>query len=464
MMDEPKGGLSLLQRHAQEQSVTLRWSSLEYSMMVKDTSKPSYCGLRPSYRRKRILHGISGEACSGQLLAIMGPTGCGKTSLLNVLAARVPSANSWGASLTGSVTVNGQPMREAHFRTLSAYVMQDDRMYAHLTVAESLLYAAHFYLPSSVSQAEKGALVQEVISELGLNKAKDTIIGDEKKRGVSGGERKRANIGVQLISGPAVLFLDEPTTGLDSFQAQAVMQCMRDIARRGRLVVTVIHQPRSSIYDMFDRLLLLSEGRAIYLGPCAGVGGLGKGGLGLALPCLFPVNPAEAEVEAEAEADEVPKDPGDSGYGTSAVGAYFAHLGHPLPAYTNPADFLLDLLSPDNRSPEAELQSGARILALARAWAERPHVKEEQGAGGGQEGQEGQGAWVVTKGPPLDLQRSARNVKLLFWRSLSGQLRNRDVICAKMGVSLVFSIIIGVMYIKMDNSQKGIRQRQGLLF
>ena len=83
---------------------------------------------------------------------------------------------------------------------------------------------------------------------------------------MSGGERKRANIGMQLIVDPAVLFLDEPTSGLDSFQAQAVMESMKYMARSGRLVVTVIHQPRSSIFDMFDQLLLLSEGRTIYLG------------------------------------------------------------------------------------------------------------------------------------------------------------------------------------------------------
>jgi len=117
-------------------------------------------------------------------------------------------------------------------------------MYAHLTVFETLMYSAHFYLPNTVTDEEKAELVTNVISELGLGKTRDTIIGDEKIRGVSGGERKRANIGVQLISDPAVLFLDEPTSGLDSFQAQAVMESMKSIANQGRMVITVIHQPR----------------------------------------------------------------------------------------------------------------------------------------------------------------------------------------------------------------------------
>ncbi len=125
-------------------------------------------------------------------------------------------------------------------------------MYAHLTVHETLMYSAHFYLPNTVTDAEKEDLVTNVISELGLNKTRDTIIGDEKVRGVSGGERKRANIGVQLISDPAVLFLDEPTSGLDSFQAQAVMESMKAIAQHGRMVITVIHQPRYVFIANFE--------------------------------------------------------------------------------------------------------------------------------------------------------------------------------------------------------------------
>jgi ABC-type multidrug transport system ATPase subunit len=144
----------------------------------------------------------------------------------------------------GQVLVNGKPREDETFRRVSAYVLQDDRMYAHMTVFETFMYSAHFYLGNHITMADKEELVHSVIAELGLKNATHTAIGDEKLRGVSGGERKRANIGVQLISDPAVLFLDEPTSGLDSFQAQAVMEAMKAIADHGRLVVTVIHQPR----------------------------------------------------------------------------------------------------------------------------------------------------------------------------------------------------------------------------
>lgn len=162
--------------------------------------------------------------------------------------------------------MNGVPRKDEPFRRISGYVLQDDKMYPHLTVYETLMLAAHFYLPNSVNQEAKELLVMNVIDEMGLVKAKDTIIGDEKCRGVSGGERRRANIGAQLISDPAILFLDEPTSGLDAFQANSVMESMKSLAVNGRLVISVIHQPRSSIYEMFDRLLLLSCGRVMFLG------------------------------------------------------------------------------------------------------------------------------------------------------------------------------------------------------
>jgi ABC-type multidrug transport system ATPase subunit len=120
-------------------------------------------------------------------------------------------------------------------------------MFAELTVFETLMVSAHFQLPKSMSDESKREYVLQIIAELGLNKAKDTMIGDERRRGVSGGERKRCNIGVELIKSPSCLFLDEPTSGLDSFQAQSVMGAMRTLSANGRTVVASIHQPSSSV-------------------------------------------------------------------------------------------------------------------------------------------------------------------------------------------------------------------------
>ena len=113
----------------------------------------------------------------------------------------MPNSASSSTTLTGSILVNGVARKDVQFRKISGYVLQDDKMYPHLTVYETMLLAAHFYLPDEVSLEDKELLVMNVIDEMGLRKAKDTIIGDEKGRGISGGERRRANIGAQLISG-----------------------------------------------------------------------------------------------------------------------------------------------------------------------------------------------------------------------------------------------------------------------
>ena len=195
------------------------------SVNVPDSTRSSI--FHTVYKEKKILQNCSGRISSGSLVSILGPTGSGKTSLLNILASRVPCGASNGSKLTGSFRVNGQMRDEQKFRRVSAYVLQDDLLFAHLTVFETLMLAANFYLPDELPDSEKKEVVMGVLTELGLLKAKDTIIGDDKVRGVSGGERKRANIAAQLICDPAVLFLDEPTSGLDSFQAQSVMEAMK---------------------------------------------------------------------------------------------------------------------------------------------------------------------------------------------------------------------------------------------
>jgi ABC-type multidrug transport system ATPase subunit len=242
----------------------LTFKDVKYSIYTK---KPGTA----EAREYRILNGISGELMPGSLTAIMGPTGSGKTSLLNALANRMPRIK--GGSLEGQLLVNGSSIRAAHgasrFARLSAYVMQDDVLNPFLTVRETLGLAASFQLPPSTTREERDALVTVVVAELGLSKVIDSLVGSPEVRGVSGGERKRANIGVELIKNPSALFLDEPTSGLDSFQAKSVMECLSSLAARGRTVAASIHQPRSSIYSMFQQLLLVSEGRSIYFGPAA---------------------------------------------------------------------------------------------------------------------------------------------------------------------------------------------------
>lgn len=148
-----------------------------------------------------VLHGISGQVNPGELLAIMGPSGAGKTSLIQILCGRSPP------SADSQVLLNGRPLDKNGRRAIS-YVMQNDVLLANLTVRETLRYAALLKLPRSYTRAMKLERVEHVIDELGLRKAADTMIGNDIKRGVSGGEKKRVNVGVELMAEPAVMILD----------------------------------------------------------------------------------------------------------------------------------------------------------------------------------------------------------------------------------------------------------------
>jgi ABC-type lipoprotein export system ATPase subunit len=156
---------------------------------------------------KTILDGVTARMRPGSLTAILGGSGSGKTSLLNVIAGRMRGS---GVKISGSTTFNGQDDMD-HIR--SAYVMQQDVLIPTLTVRETLQYAADLRLPRPTTERERKVVVEQVILELGLKDCADTRIGSTAHKGCSGGEKRRASIGVQMLANPSVLFCDEPTTG-----------------------------------------------------------------------------------------------------------------------------------------------------------------------------------------------------------------------------------------------------------
>lgn len=214
---------------------------------------------RKSDEEKIILNGITGSVLPGEMLAMLGPSGSGKTTLLTALGGRL------GGKLSGTITFNGKPFSNSMKRN-TGFVTQDDVMYPHLTVTETLVYTALLRLPSSITKEEKVRHAQDVITQLGLTKCKNSIIGDALLRGVSGGERKRVSIGQEMLINPSILFLDEPTSGLDSTTAQRIVSTLWDLANGGRTVVMTIHQPSSRLFYMFHKVLLLSEGNSMYYG------------------------------------------------------------------------------------------------------------------------------------------------------------------------------------------------------
>ncbi|CAI9088558.1 OLC1v1022909C2 [Oldenlandia corymbosa var. corymbosa] len=195
----------------------------------------------------------------GEMLAMLGPSGSGKTTLLTTLGGRL------GGNLSGNITYNGKPFSTVIKRN-TGFVTQDDVLYPHLTVTETLVYTALLRLPNTFTKQEKVAHAEAVIAQLGLTKCKTSIIGSRNVRGISGGERKRVSIGQEMLINPSLLLLDEPTSGLDSTTAQKIVSTLWEFAIGGRTVVMTIHQPSSRIFHMFHKVLLLSEGNPIYFG------------------------------------------------------------------------------------------------------------------------------------------------------------------------------------------------------
>ncbi|KAL2623258.1 hypothetical protein R1flu_003463 [Riccia fluitans] len=210
---------------------------------------------------KSVLKDMIGVVRPGEMLAMLGPSGSGKTTLLNILGGRVIKGN-----ITGKILYNDMPYDKVMKRR-TGFVTQDDVLLPHLTVKETLVYAALLRLPREFSRQDKIKRAEDVIMELGLDKCKNTIIGGAFLRGVSGGERKRVSIAHEMLIDPSLLLLDEPTSGLDSTIALRIILTLQNLARGGRTIITTIHQPSSVIFHLFDKLLLLSEGHTIYFGP-----------------------------------------------------------------------------------------------------------------------------------------------------------------------------------------------------
>eukprot|EP00887_Chlorella_sp_A99_P005572 scaffold1.g5572.t1 len=391
----------------------LEWRDLTYAIPLGRGKKRT---------ERIILDSLSGAVQPGRLLAILGPSGCGKSSLLNALSGRLPR----GGRLEGEVLVNGRA-RGRGFRSLAAYVTQDDVMFPNLTVRETFAFAANMRLGSSVSNEAKQQAVEHVVTELGLGGVQDTYVGNAFVRGVSGGERKRVNIGVEMLSNPSLLFLDEPTSGLDAFQAQSVMEALWWLPRS----TSPEAGAEGSIYSMFDLLLLLTGGRQMYFGRAA--------------------------------------DARD----------YFAGVGFACPPHFNTADFLLDVISVDQRSPETEAATRARVAQLALLHAhERARVltldpaPRAAGAAGGKGAAAADGAaggagaeeaWLMDQRPAFQ-NNALREFGLLLGRAWRQNSRDRLTPVVTVVQTLLISAVLAILYSDIPDNQAGIQDIIGIVF
>ncbi|XP_023728199.1 ABC transporter G family member 10 [Lactuca sativa] len=210
--------------------------------------------------KKQILRDVNCEVTPGEITAIAGPSGAGKTTLIEVLGGVIPPCR-----LSGEVLVNDRPMNSTFFRRVSGYVTQEDLLFPLLTVEETLLYSARLRLPGGLDKSK--ARVQDLLVELGLCHVSGERIGGDNHRGISGGEKRRVSIGVDLVHDPSVLLMDEPTSGLDSGAAFQLISMLHSMAKNHhKTIVLTIHQPGFRILELFDKIMLLANGTMVHHG------------------------------------------------------------------------------------------------------------------------------------------------------------------------------------------------------
>ncbi|XP_070664194.1 ABC transporter G family member 28 isoform X3 [Malus domestica] len=214
-------------------------------------------------KNKHLLRCVTGKISPGRVSAVMGPSGAGKTTFLSALVGKVR-----GCTVSGMILVNGK-MEAIHcYKKIIGFVPQDDIVHGNLTVEENLWFSARCRLSAELPKPEKVLVVERVIESLGLQAVRDSLVGTVEKRGISGGQRKRVNVGLEMVMEPSLLILDEPTSGLDSSSSILLLKALRREALEGVNICMVVHQPSYTLFKMFDDLILLAKGGlTVYHGP-----------------------------------------------------------------------------------------------------------------------------------------------------------------------------------------------------
>ncbi|KAL6510938.1 ABC transporter G member 28 [Orobanche gracilis] len=214
-------------------------------------------------KNKHLLRCVTGKLVPGHVSAVMGPSGAGKTTFLSALTGKAT-----GCTITGSILINGKDEPMQSYKRIIGYVPQDDIVHGNLTVEENLWFSARCRLPADIDKAEKVLVVERVIESLGLQPVRDSLVGTVEKRGISGGQRKRVSVGLEMVMEPSLLILDEPTSGLDSSSSLLLLRALRREALEGVNICMVVHQPSYTLFKMFDDLILLAKGGlTVYHGP-----------------------------------------------------------------------------------------------------------------------------------------------------------------------------------------------------
>ncbi|XP_010503151.1 PREDICTED: ABC transporter G family member 19-like [Camelina sativa] len=406
--------------HVQPVPFVLAFNNLEYDVTLRQGF-----GFSRKSSVKTLVDDVSGEACDGDILAVLGASGAGKSTLIDALAGRVAETR-----LKGSVTLNGEKILQSRLlKVISAYVMQDDLLFPMLTVKETLVFASEFRLPRTLSKSKKMERVETLIDQLGLRNAVDTVIGDEGHRGVSGGERRRVSIGIDIIHDPIVLFLDEPTSGLDSTNAFMVVQVLKRIAKSGSIVIMSIHQPSARIVELLDRLIILSRGKSVFNGS------------------------------------------------PESLSRFFSDFGHPIPEKENITEFALDLI----RQLEVSTEGTKELVEFNKKW-EQNKLKLSQSARATPQTTPHQGLSLkeainasVSRGKlvsgtsavnPIAMESISSYANPSFFETLilakrymKNWIRMPELMGTRIAMVMVTAILLATVYWNLDNTPRGAQER-----
>ncbi|EFA77807.1 hypothetical protein PPL_09305 [Heterostelium album PN500] len=392
--------------------ITITLNKVNVSLRGESENVFTKIGLCERKQQRLILNNISAIIRPGKMCAILGGSGSGKTTLLNTISGRFSKAEM---KVDGQILFNDivSPPPEL-VKSAVGYVMQKDYLLPNLTVRESLMYSARLRLPVDMPKQDKINRVEEVIAELGLRDCANTRVGGNGKRGISGGEKRRVSIGCQMLTDPSVLFLDEPTTGLDSFTAYQVTQTMVSIARQNRTVICTIHQPRSDIFKLFDQVMLLSKGQLVYIGS------------------------------------------------TSSMIEHFSRLNFKCPKMENPADYF------NYRSVTLEQNSVDRLRVLVAGFQESEEnqlmlntIAESVTNSGGKS--------RSIKEVKLSSQLRAStpfyySIPALTSRSYLNHLRDVPAAITRISQIVSFGLMMCICFLRISDDQYGVQNRSGFLY
>ena len=395
-----------------EDQVTFSWDDLT----VTTTPKRKKIRITKAQRAapptsKTILNNARGIVKPGELLAIMGASGAGKSTLLNALTFR----NLSQLNVSGNRFVNGVAVTNPSALTaVSAYIQQDDIFIGTLTPKEHLYFQARVRIEGDVSKSQRKHRAEEIIGELGLTKCKNTVIGQSGRiKGISGGEMKRLALASEVLTNPALLFCDEPTSGLDAYMAQKIVEILRSLAEQGKTIVCTIHQPSSQVFAMFDKVLLMAEGKVAYMGPL-----------------------------------------GDA-YN------FFGNIGFPCPDKFNPADHYVHVLAVTKDEEEVCRQ---RIDAICRQFDEAPEGRELAAALDYEKTHKKTVAkMMIEKKSPYRVSWSAQ-FKALLWRSFRAIIKEPMVVRVTIAQTIFFALLLGIVYFDQEYDQTGAFNINGALF